>query len=83
VKRSSERLIDVLVLSELLVFAWLMRAIQPVLAGVIVAHAVQFWMAKNAAAPHPSIDEAAAKAAAEVLKVARQAAEPETPGEAR
>lgn len=46
--RSSERLIDLLVLVTLLLFAYVMRTPQPGLAGVIVAAAVQFWMAKNA-----------------------------------
>ncbi len=73
-RRSSERLIDVAVLTELLVFGYLMRAVQPALAGVIVAAAVQFWLVKNASAPHASLEEAAAKAAAEVLAVARREA---------
>lgn len=50
-KRSSERLIDVMVLAILLVFAYSMRNQQPGIAGVVVAAAVQFWMAKNATAP--------------------------------
>lgn len=72
-RRSSERLIDVLVLAMLLTFGYLMREIQPALAGVITAAAVQFWLAKNASEPHQSIEQAAALAAAEVLKVARTA----------
>lgn len=71
-KRSSERLIDVLVLTELLVFGYLMRTEQPVLAGVIIAAAVQFWLTKNASEPHASIEQAAARAAAEVLATARE-----------
>jgi hypothetical protein len=75
-KRSSERLIDVLVLTELLVFAYAMRTIQPALAGVITAAAVGFWLSKNASpAPSPSIEEAAALAAASVLATARSAAD--------
>lgn len=46
--RVAERLIDMVVLTELLGFAWLMRESDPALAGVVVAAAVQFWMAKNA-----------------------------------
>jgi len=79
-KRSSERLIDVLVLTELLIFGFLMRTEQPVLAGVIIAAAVQFWLTKNASSPAAAtVEEAAAKAAAEVLKVARAAVEEPTP----
>ena len=74
-KRSSERMIDVVVLAMLLAFGWAMREIQPALAGVITAAAVQFWLAKNASEPHVSVEEAAAKAAAEVLKVARTVAD--------
>lgn len=81
-KRSSERLIDVVVLGMLLAFGYAMREIQPALAGVITAAAVQFWLAKNASEPKASVEEtkalatavaaeAAALAAAEVLKVAR------------
>lgn len=80
-RRSSERLIDVLVLAMLLTFGYLMREIQPALSGVIVAAAVQFWLQKNASEPHASVEEAAARAAAEVLKVARTAADPVTPKE--
>lgn len=47
-QRSSERLIDVLVLAMLLMFGYVMRDAQPALAGVITAAAVQFWLAKNA-----------------------------------
>lgn len=50
-RRSSERLIDVLVLGMLLMFAWAMRGQQPGLAGVVLAAAIQFWMAKNATRP--------------------------------
>ena len=79
-RRSSERLIDVLVLGMLLTFGYTMRAEQPALAGVITAAAVQFWLAKNASEPRISVEEAAAKAAAEVLKVAREATpDKETP----
>lgn len=74
-RRSSERLIDVLVLAMLLVFGYLMRSEQPALAGVITAAAVQFWLQKNATAPtEPSIVEAAAKAAADILKTAEKKA---------
>jgi hypothetical protein len=76
VRRSSERLIDAVVLLMLLAFAWLMREDQPGLAGVIVGAAIQFWLSKNASEPHLSIEQAAAKAAAEVLEVARTAADP-------
>lgn len=72
-KRSSERLIDVIVLAMLLTFGYLMREIQPALAGVITAAAVQFWLQKNATAPHETREQATALAAAEVLKVARAA----------
>lgn len=85
-RRVQERLIDVVVLAMLLMFGYAMREIQPALAGVITAAAVQFWLAKNASEPHMSIEtakeqataaaaEAAALAAAEVLKVARVASE--------
>lgn len=70
-KRSSERLIDVLVLGMLLAFGYAMREIQPALAGVITAAAVQFWLQKNASEPHISVEQATALAAAEVLKTAR------------
>ncbi len=79
-KRSSERLIDVLVLAMLLMFGYAMREIQPALAGVITAAAVQFWLAKNASAPHVTVEQAAALAAAEVLKVARTAEQRTDPG---
>lgn len=86
-KRVQERLIDVVVLAMLLTFGWAMREIQPALAGVITAAAVQFWLAKNASEPKLSVDEAAALsaaaareaaalAAAEVLRVAREVALP-------
>ena len=73
-RRSSERLIDVVVLGMLLTFGWLMRDAQPALAGVIVAAAVQFWLQKNASAPNDSLEQAAARAAAEVLATARREA---------
>lgn len=60
----------------MLVFAWLMREEQPALAGVIVMAGLKFWMDKNAtseSASQASIEEAAAKAAAAVLAVAREA----------
>lgn len=74
-RRSSERLIDAFVLMMMLVFAWLMREEQPALAGVIVMAALKFWMDKNASEPHPSVEEAVAKAAAEVLAVAKRTAD--------
>jgi len=72
--RYSERMIDVVVLLALLTFSYLMRAEQPALAGVIVGAAIQFWLVKNASAPHPSLEQAAALAAAQVLDTANQAA---------
>lgn len=71
-RRSSERLIDVVVLIALLMFAFLMRGQDPALAGVIVAAGIQFWMTKNATEPHSTTEEAAARAAAAVLEVARE-----------
>ena len=50
--RLGERLIDLVVLFALLWFARDMRVSSPEIAGVIVAGAVQFWMQKNASAPH-------------------------------
>lgn len=75
-KRSSERIIDAFVLVSLLSFAYLMREVSPELAGVIVGHAGNFWLTKNANAPHESIEQAAALAAAEVLRVARAERKP-------
>lgn len=79
-KRSSERLIDAFVLIALLVFAYVMRAEQPGLAGVIVMAAIQFWLAKNASAPHESVEKAAALAAAKVLEVAKDEKGVDKPG---
>jgi hypothetical protein len=75
-KRSSERVIDAVVLAMMLVFAYVMKDGQPALAGVIVMAALKFWMDKNASEPHASIEVAAAKAAAEVLAVARRETDP-------
>jgi hypothetical protein len=54
--RNRERLIDVFVLAMLLAFSFGMRSHEPALSGVIVAGAVQFWMAKNAD-PSPSPED--------------------------
>lgn len=89
-KRSSERLIDAFVLLMLLTFAYLMREDEKGLAGAIVMAALTFWMTKNASEPHLNIEEAkalatataveaAATAAAEVLKVAREVIDPSSP----
>lgn len=64
----------------LLLFAFLMKDDQPGLSGIIVAAGVGSWFQKNAAPPPPaSIAQAAALAAAEVIRTAnaqaRQAAQ--------
>lgn len=74
-KRSSERLIDAFVLMMLLVFAFFLREEQPALAGVIVMASLKFWMDKNASEPHQSLEEKTAKAAADVLQVAKEQAQ--------
>jgi hypothetical protein len=71
VSRTSERLIDAVVLAMLLVFAYVLREQQPALAGVIVMASLKFWMDKNASEHEPGLEERAATAAAEVLRVAQ------------
>lgn len=75
--RLTERLIDLAALTVLMVFAYAVIDKAPELSGGIAVAACAFWLTKNASAPHVSVEEAAATAAAEVLKVARTAAEPE------
>lgn len=72
--RLTERLIDLAALSMLLYFAYVMRQEAPELAGGIAVAACAFWLTKNASAPHESLEQATAAAAAEVLKVAAAAA---------
>lgn len=72
--RMTERLIDLAALAMLLLFAFLMRESAPELAGGIAVAACAFWLTKNASAPHVSVEQATALAAAEVLEVARRAA---------
>lgn len=69
--RLTERLIDLVALAMLLFFAYVVHRDAPELAGGIAVAACAFWLTKNANAPHVSMEEAAALAAAEVLKVAR------------
>jgi hypothetical protein len=69
--RLTERIIDLVALAMLLFFAYVMRETAPELAGGIAVAACAFWLTKNASAPHTSIEQAAAQAAAEVLRVAR------------
>lgn len=72
--RLTERLIDLAALAMLLAFAYVMRETAPELAGGIAVAACAFWLTKNASAPHVSVEQATALAAAEVLKVAKQTA---------
>lgn len=72
--RLTERIIDLAALAMLLLFAYAVRLDAPELAGGIAVAACAFWLTKNASAPHASIEQAAATAAAEVLKVARNTA---------
>lgn len=72
--RLTERLIDLVALAMLLFFAYVMREKAPELAGGIAVAACAFWLTKNASAPHVSVEQATALAAAEVLKVARATA---------
>lgn len=73
--RLTERLIDLAALAMLLLFAYVMRSEAPELAGGIAVAACAFWLTKNASAPHVSVEQATAQAAAQVLEVARRAAE--------
>lgn len=72
--RQRERLIDLAAMAMLLVFTYLIRAEQPALAGMVIGAAIQFWMQKNASAPHsPDEIERVAMAAAAVLRTAEEA----------
>lgn len=77
--RLTERLIDLAALAMLLAFAYAVIDKAPELSGGIAVAACAFWLTKNASPPHapppPSIAEATALAAAEVLRVAKEAAE--------
>jgi hypothetical protein len=72
--RLTERIIDLIALAMLLFFAYVMRENAPELAGGIAVAACAFWLTKNASAPNVTAEQAAALAAAEVLKVARATA---------
>lgn len=72
-------MIDAVVLMMLLGFAYLMRETQEALAGMVVGAAINFWLVKNASAPHESIEQAAALAAASVLETARRLREEDPP----
>lgn len=70
--RLTERLIDLVALGMLLIFAYVMRVDAPELAGGIAVAACAFWLTKNAAPTHDTLEVATAKAAAEVLRVASE-----------
>lgn len=72
--RLTERLIDLAALAMFLIFAVVIIDKAPELAGAVVVGAAGFWLTKNASAPHVSVEQATALAAAEVLRVATEAA---------